>query len=668
VPTTDTPGRKALRHAMKRAAQVYRLPPHLTISEWADTYRRLSPEASASTGQWVTLPYQKEPMDALCDPLVQDVVMVWPTQSGKTEILLNIMGYYIHQDPSPILLMEPTLDMAETLSKDRFAPMIRDSPALRDKISDPKSRDSGNTLLHKKFTGGGHITFVGANSPASLAMRPIRILLCDEVAHYNTSAGTEGDPVSLVRERTENFWSRKRVYLGSPKSVGDQLDKLFSVSDMRRFHVPCPHCGEFQILVFKEGHVPVDYPTGHLAWEPDHPETAYYICVKGCVIEYKDKAEMIELGEWRPDNPISPMRGYWMNRLYTPWTSWEDVVNKFLLAKHGGRETLKVFVNTSLAEAWKPEDEVIDSKGFLQRLELYQDEDGNPCDVPQGGIVLTAGVDVQRDRIEVEVVAWGCRYEESSKRTVASDESWSVEYMIFMGETDPEKREQARAAGIVLPNPWEDLDLALRRQFRHASGVDLRIIATMVDSGDGVTTHQVYRFVGPRKGRGIWACKGMAGAAKPIVNARPTQQRNGAALWTVGVDTAKEQIYSNLQVKEFGPGYCHFPKKQQYDAEHFEQLTGEKIVTKMRNNFPYRVWEKRRARNEALDCRVYAMAALEARRVDWERAAESLQKQAEQKAAVPEPEKIIAGSSLPPASPAPKPSRQIMRNSWVNRW
>lgn len=644
---TDTYGRKALRQAYKRAAQAYAPPPTLTLSEWADEYRYLSPEDSAAAGRWATdnAPYQREPMDACSDPLVEDVVLMWNAQSGKTQILLNIKGYYIHQDPAPILEIQPTLDMAMAVSKDRFAPMLRDTPVLRNKVKDARTRDSGNTVSHKIFPGGS-VTFAGANSPASLASRPIRVLLCDEIDRYPPSAGTEGDPVSLARKRTTTFWNRKRIYTSTPTLKGSsRIESLYDLSDRRLYYVPCPHCGEMQFLLF-----------GSLKWEPSKPETAYYVCINGCEIKNNAKMDMLRFGEWRPDNPASLMRGYRINELYSPWVTWAEMAKNWLEAKHGGLETLKTFVNTSLAESWELAGESVDDASLMKRLEAYPDG----VDVPDSAIVLTAGIDVQRDRIEMEVVGWG-----------RNEQSWSVAYLVFRGETDPERRAQAAKDGIALPDPWEEVDIALRARYTHESGVELGIIAAMIDSGDGVTTHQVYRFVGPRKGRGIWAAKGIAGTGKPIVNAHPSTQRNGALLWMVGVDTAKEQLYSNLKLESFGAGYCHFPRHEAYDSEHFKQLTAEKVVTKKRNGFPYRVWEKTRARNEALDCRVYAMAALEARRVDWDRAEESLRQIAEQKKAVPEPEEIIAGAKpalIPAPSPSPTRQRPVIRNSWVNRW
>jgi len=632
----------ALDAAFKRAAKRFTPPPTLSVSKWSDEFRYLSPEDSSSPGRWSTdtAPYQREPMDACSDPLVEDVVLMWNAQSGKTQILLNIKGYYIHQDPAPILELQPTLEMAQSVSKDRFSPMLRDTPVLRGKVRDARSRDAGNTVLHKTFPGG-HVTFAGANSPASLASRPIRILLCDEVDRYPASAGTEGDPVNLARKRTTTFWNRKRIYTSTPTLKGSsRVESLYDASDRRRYHVPCPHCGEMQVLYF-----------GSLKWTDGKPLSAYYVCVNGCEIENKDKMEMLRAGEWRAENPEALMRGYWINELYSPWVSWGEMAKNFVDAKHGGLETLKTFVNTSLAESWEVQGESVDDASLMKRLEVY------PAEVPEGAVVLTAGVDVQRDRIEMEVVGWG-----------RSEQSWSVDYLVFRGEVDAEKRAKAAQDGTPLPNPWEELDVALRRRYKHASGVELGIIATGIDSGDGTTTHQVYKFVGPRKTRSVWAFKGVAGTGKPIVNAHPTTQRNGALLFMVGVDTAKEQIYSNLKLDQFGPGYCHFPQKDQYDEEHFKQLTAEKVVTKKRNGFPYRVWEKTRARNEALDCRVYALAALEARRVDLDKCAESLQKQAEQKTAVPEPEKIVAGTESLPRPPAPRPMRPVIRNNWVNKW
>jgi phage terminase large subunit GpA-like protein len=635
--TSKPAGQRAMDAGYKRAAKILAPPPTLTISQWSDEYRKLSPEDSAAPGQWVTdsAPYQREPMDACSDPLVEDVVLMWNAQSGKTQILLNVKGYYIHQDPSPILELQPTLDMAQSVSKDRFAPMLRDTPVLRGKVKDARSRDSGNTVLHKTFPGG-HVTFAGANSAASLASRPIRVLLCDEVDRYPASAGTEGDPVNLARKRTTTFWNRKRIYTSTPTlKETSRIEKLYEASDRRKYFVPCPHCGEFQILIF-----------GNLKWPTGKPEAAYYVCSSGCEIDHFAKMEMLRGGEWRAENPESPMRGYWINELYSPWVTWGEMAQNFIQAKKDGVDTLKTFINTSLAESWEMDGESPPT-GLMKRREEYSD-------VPAPVIVLTAGVDVQRDRIEMEVVGHGLH-----------DETWSVDYRVFRGETDPEKRAELIKRGENPPNPWEDLDAALKKRYVHELGVEMGITSTMIDSSDGQTTHQVYKFTGPRSPRRIWACKGMAGTGKPIVNRQPSRQRNGALLWIIGVDTAKEQFYANLRIEEPGPSYCHFPERPMYEEEYFAQLTAERTITKKRNGFPYRVWEKRRDRNEALDCRVYALAAFEATRIDMEAARRSLEQQAERAHVAPVPEPIIAGSIPPP--PQPKRTRPTLKpHSWVN--
>ena len=199
--------KKAIQEQMKKRLKP---PPKLTISEWADEYRKLSPESSAEPGSWNTsrAEYQRGIMDALSDPYIETVVVMSSAQVGKTEILNNAVGYFISQDPSPMLVVQPTLDMAQTWSKDRLAPMLRDTPILSGLVKDPRSRDSGNTTLHKVFPGG-HVTACGANSPSSLASRPVRNVFCDEVDRYPVSAGTEGDPVSLAKKRSATFWNRK---------------------------------------------------------------------------------------------------------------------------------------------------------------------------------------------------------------------------------------------------------------------------------------------------------------------------------------------------------------------------------------------------------------------------------------------------------------------------
>lgn len=560
----------------------WRPPPKLKVSDWADEYRQLSSEASAEPGQWLTAraEYQRGIMDALNEPDVETVVIMSSAQVGKTEIVNNLVGYHIDQDPAPMLLLQPTLDMAQAWSKDRLAPMIRDTSRLTDKIQLNNRRNSANTLLHKAFPGG-HITMAGANSPASLASRPIRIVLCDEVDRYPPSAGTEGDPVNLARKRTTTFWNRKVLLTSTPTVKGvSRIEMEYEQSDKRRYFVPCPDCREFQYLKW-----------ANVNWQKDEkgnalPETAAYCC-EHCGALWTDgqRLSAIRHGEWRATAPFSGRAGFHLSELYSPWVPIQKVVRSFLEAK-GNPETLKTWVNTSLGETWEEQGDGVDQTSLYSRREDY------PAQVPAGGLLLTAGVDVQRDRIELEVVAWG-----------EAEESWNVDYIVLPG--DPSR-----------PEVWRDLDDCLQATYEHETGTRLHITAAGIDSGDQTTT--VYGFVKPRSHRRIFALKGISGPGRPVVKVSRRQKgtkTRDVDLYQVGVDDAKGIIYARLKIEEAGPGYCHFPRDR--DEEYFDQLTAEKQATRHYKGFPRKEWIKTRARNEALDCRVYALAALKILNPVW---------------------------------------------------
>lgn len=504
-------------------------------------------------------------MDALNEPNVREVVAMTSAQIGKTEILNNVIGYHVNQDPSPILVVQPTLDMAQTWSKDRLAPMLRDTPALQGLVKDPRARDSGNTTLHKVFPGG-HITACGANSPSSLASRPIRVVLCDEVDRYPVSAGSEGDPVLLAKKRAATFWNRKIVLVSTPTNKGaSRIETAYEESDQRRYFVTCPHCETKQTLKWS-----------NVRWEEDKPETACYIC-EDCGVEWSepDRLRAIRNGEWRATAEFRGVAGFHLSTLYSPWTPLADGVRDFLEAKKQPA-TLRVWVNTYLGESWEEANEALDDHDLAQQRE---DWDALPREV----LILTAGVDVQDDRLEVEVVGWGL-----------AEESWSVHYQIIYG--DP-----------ASPKVWEELDTVLARKWEHESGKELIPSATCVDSG-GHHTQAVYRYCKTREGKRVFAIKGVGGDGRPLVG-RPSKNNIGKVmLFPVGVDTAKHLLFSHFRIKEPGAGYCHFPSDR--DDEYFKQLTAEKIATRYHKGFAKREFVKTRARNEALDVRVYAMAAL----------------------------------------------------------
>jgi phage terminase large subunit GpA-like protein len=548
-------------------------PPDITISQWADKHRHLSPEASARRGQWRTLEYQREPMDCLSPSHpCEQVVLKWASQIGKTEIGLNFIGYVIAVDPGPMLAIEPNVESVKALSKDRVATMVRDTPDLHGKVKDVRSRDSDNTILHKSFLGG-HITFVGANSPSGLAMRPMRYLYADETDRYPVSAGTEGDPVLLAIRRTGTYRLNRKILLSSSPTITgkSRIDKAYQLSDQRSFHVPCPFCGHEQKLIFEQ-----------LKWPKGKPEEAQYECANGScqqlIPDYK-KAWMVENGRWIAANPSSVIPGFHLNQLYSVLHDWSDIASEWLGACKNP-ETRRVFDNTVLAETWEEQHAVkIDEYALWKRCEAYDAE------VPTGVGVLTAGVDVQADRIEIEVVGWG-----------RDEESWSIAYHVLPG--NPGR-----------PEVWQDLDRILTGEFTNAAGVKLGIKAACVDSGS--QTAAVYKFTRERYNRGVFAIKGIAGAGHTIWPRRPGKARDRSPLFIIGVDSIKEAVYNKLKFTEPGPSYCHFPEGRA--LEYFTQLTSEKKYTKYQRGFSKSVWGKEPgARNEALDNRGYALAALHA--------------------------------------------------------
>jgi len=565
--------------ALKTAAP----PPDFTISEWADEHRRLSPEASAEAGRWSTsrAEYQRGMMDAVSDPRIEQVVLMTSAQIGKTEIINNICGYHIHQDAAPMLVVQPTLEMAKSWSQERFAPMIRDSDVLANIIGDPRARDSGNTMLHKIFRGG-HISIAGANSPSGLASRPIRVVLCDEVDRYPLSAGTEGDPVELAKKRSTTFWNRKIIMVSTPTEKGaSRIEKAFEESDKRFFHVPCPDCHEEQVLKW-----------ANVQWQDGDPNTAFYCCPHcGSVWDDARRYSAVKKGKWIATDPTRNVAGFHLSALYSPWTSLAQGVQDFINAK-GDPMRLKAWVNLYLGETWEEQGESIDEYDLIARRTDWGDQ------LPDDVLLITCGVDVQDDRVAYELVGW-----------TRSEASYSLEYREIYG--DPSTAQL-----------WMDLDDALSQTFTHPDRGEMAIRSTCIDSG-GHFTQAVYNYVKNRTGKRIFAIKGIGGEGKPIIG-RPSKNNIGKInLFPVGTDTAKELVYARLKVTDEMDGYCHFPSDR--SEEYFRMLTAEKKVVRYFKGRPRREWVKIRTRNEALDCRVYATAALALLNINMEAIAKKAQ-------------------------------------------
>lgn len=547
-----------------------RPPPKLTISQWADTYRMLSRESSAVSGRWSTAKaeYQRGMMDAVSDPRYETVVLMTCAQIGKTELINNVLGFHIHQDPAPVLVVQPTVEMANAWSKDRLSPAIRDTPVLKELIADPKSRDSGNTVLHKTFPGG-RVTASGANSPASLASRPCRLVLMDEVDRFPLSAGSEGDPVGLAKRRSATYYNRKIVLVSTPTESGSsRIEKAYLESDQRKYFCPCPECGEYQILKWS-----------NVRWDEDDPTTAQYMCdLCGCLWNDLDRSRAIRQGEWRATaESKGRVAGFHLNGIYSPWTRLEDAVQDFLNSKSDPMR-LKTWVNTFLGETFDSnQGEQLDEYDLIRRAEDWGEE------IPEEVLIITAGVDCQDDRLEVELVGWA-----------RGEESYSLGYHTLYG--DPSTAEL-----------WLRLDSVLQTPFKHPVAGDMICRSACVDSG-GHYTQQVYNYCKTRVGKRVFAIKGIGGEGRPIVG-RPTKSNIGKVnLFPVGVDTCKEVVMARLRIQEEGEGYCHFPVGR--SDEYYRMLTSEKRVVKYFKGRPRNEWVKTRTRNEALDCRVYATAAL----------------------------------------------------------
>jgi phage terminase large subunit GpA-like protein len=503
-------------------------------------------------------------------------------QVGKTESFINNpIGYFIHQEPSPMLIVNPTLKMSETWSKDRFAPMLKDTPVLNGLVKEARSKDSDNTILHKTFPGG-HITMAGANSAPSLAARPVRIVALDDVDRFPPSAGSEGDPVNLAIKRTTTFWNRKKLLASTPTTKGaSRIEAAYEESDQRKFYVPCPHCEEFQILEFKFLNWEKEIPKGGKI-EKHLTETAHFVC-RFCdgVMEESDRPRMLTLGKWIAAKPFKGIAGFWINELYSPWVPWATFVENFLEAKKLP-ETLKVFTNTSLAETWEEKGKTLDDDFLLSRREDY-----GPNVAPEGVLVITAAVDVQDDRLELAFQGWG-----------VDEETWGLGYEKISGDPSDWKT-------------WDALDTWLEKSFLHPSGVELRVLCTTVDSG-GHHTQMVYEYCQKKQiaQARVFPIKGYSDRGKPLVSKISKNNKLKVGLYMLGVDTGKELAYGRFQVAEPGPGYCHFPLD--YDEDYFRGLTAEHRVRRFSKGAAYYIWTMKQGyrRNEPLDLFVYNMAAL----------------------------------------------------------
>lgn len=602
------------------------------MSEWAERFAHLSAETSADAGKFRAFAYQNGIMDAVTSPEVRQVTVIKSARVGYTKILDHVVGYFIHQDPSPVLVVQPRVEDAEDYSRTEIAPMLRDTPVLAEIAGDLKAKDSNQRVQKRVFRNGSSVAFIGANSPGGFRRITARIAAFDEIDGYPvTGAGNEGDQIALGIKRTESFWNRKVILGSTPTLKGvSRIEKAWNESDQRRYHVPCPHCGVMQVLRWE-----------NLRWDKDidgdgrivghRPETAHFVCVEsGCVIEEHDKPRMIDAGEWIADKPFAGHAGFhiWAGYSLFENAAWRYLVEEFLRVRKDPA-LLQTFVNLVLGETWEEQGETVAANSLIGRAEAY-DADTLPDHVA----VLVAGVDTQGDRLEVQVVGFG-----------AKEEAWPCRYEVLRG--DPAQ-----------PDVWRQLDEVLLQSYGTESGRSLRIRATCIDSG-GHHAEAVYRFCRARRGRRVFATKGAPGA-RPVWPKRASRGgvKGADQVYIVGVDTAKDAIYARLRIAQPGPGYIHFPSDDGFAQDYFDQLTVEQVVTRYREGRPYRVWTKpASARNEALDTFVLALAAMKSLPMRLDRmATRSTEAPAEQDVELDQ----TPTPAVPPVEPRaqPRPARR----------
>lgn len=628
-----------LNAVIARSVAAFAPPEDLTVPQWADRYRRLSPESSAEAGAWRTsrTPYLEEPMAAFTDPKVRRIVIVASSQVGKTECELNCLAYLMDQDPGTVIFVHPTIEDARKFSRLRIAPMIRDCPRLRRKIEDePSGNARSKTILNKSFPGG-MLMLVGSNAASALASTPARYVFGDERDRWALSAGEEGDPWDLAAKRQTTFYNSKAIEVSTPTVKGSSaIEASFYMGTQERWCSRCPHCGGYSDINFDQlrFNPRTEKAGGRKRWSVDGE--VEFACPHCGALSSEEQMRAAP-AKWVADNPDAldgeGIRSFWLNAFVSPWLSWRKICTEFLQAKDNPQK-LQVVYNTLLGRLWENRGDTASADGMMARLEDYGvREDGTPVEIPDGVLVLTCGVDTQDNRLEYEVVGhgrWG--------------ETWGVEKGIIAGRPDTDE-------------VWVRLDGVIGHVYRYRDGKGLRISMTCIDSG-GHFTQEVYERTRARQASRVFAIKGKGGEGVPYT-AVPTQvairdKRCKAWLYTIGVDAGKAQIMDSLKVGEPGPRYCHFPRRAAagYDEAFFDGLLSERLVLSNSRSASRWRWEKLpgHERNEPLDCRNYALAALKIVNPDFDRL------------------EAARNGTAAPAAPAPRKRSRRRRSGLSDGW
>lgn len=606
--------------AEARAWRFFTPKPHLTLREWAERYRRWPNETPFRFDQ---TPHLIEIAEAYSDPDLEEMTIMKNSQAGATEgIGLNLIGYHMDQEPRSMLVVIPSVDEAEKWSKKKLQPMIDATPKLHGKLEEG-SRQTSNTILEKAFPGGS-LGIVGSNSGRGFRMVTIGVVFSDDVDGWDDTAGrganNEGDQVTLIRRRTDRVVDRKLVWVSTPTMVNARIHTLYKRMERRgRFHVPCPHCGHMQVLRWGGRDTPYGIKWDQEEVDPDtyvlkdgeilhgrtvhRPDTAHYVCeAHGCVIEEADKADMVKRaaaskgGGYLTDSgepvrvPGTRTLGFWFNALTItlPGSEWPRLVREFLEISDD-TDALRAFYNLVLAEPWEDREHAeLDAGNLEGRVERISAE------VPDGVGILTAFVDVQVDRLELQVMGWGIR-----------EEAWVIAHHRIYG--DPER-----------PDVWQTLEALRTRPYRTQSGGTMRIATMMVD--EGYLQQEVYKYVRGKEAAGVYASDGQGGKRDYVLKRSKRQNRHNVKPWKVAVDSFKDVLFRRLRIQQPGPGYIHFCKPATpptrdiqislgMDREYFEQFTRERRVYE-RMSGVLRSRYKQFGANEAVDLTVGCMAAL----------------------------------------------------------
>lgn len=624
---------EAVIAARKRAASNLVPPPDLKPSEWAEANVRI-PVGNAKPGpiRFENAPYQRGMLDVIKEPRIRRVDYMTGAQLGKTTIQQCITGYFIAHEPRSQIFVQPTQGDVQTFQETKLRPMLEANPEIASRMAKPRGREGVNNSRIISYIGGW-LMFSWAGSPKTLRGRSAPVTQADEVDGMEATA--EGDPVELLAQRAATFGDDALSTRSSTPTIkgASRIETGFQEGDQRRYYVPCPDCGHEQHLRWENVTWTGRHSTGIDDSDEDigkeHlPETARYAC-ESCGSLWDDgqriaairDAERLGAG-WRATKPFRGHASFHAPEMLSTFRRLRDIVQSYLDKLALG--DMQSFVNVSLAETYEERGEKADPTGLRSLAEEYRAE------VPAGGLYLTAGIDMQMDRLECEVVAWG-----------VGEESWSVAYHVLWG--DP-----------LQGDVWSDLDDLLAGTYQHESGAVLPISAACLDTG-GTSgyTQSAYEYARGKTGRRLFAVKGIPGWGRPIVE-KPQRKQSGknarkVDLFLVGVDEAKLMVMRRLAATvgssmRGGPGYCHTPSDR--DGEWYQQLTAEKLVTRYVKGQPVREWHKPdRARNEALDCRAYALAALKIMQPSFKRLAERY--------AMPDGEQL----SAPVSAPAPAPAR-----------